>query len=301
MEAPPELAARVEALLGSAPREWIPVEGGHTHAGRLRVVLADGRRAFCKWAVDDATAGWLRDEMRVLGVLARPFVPEVLAFAGGDGGDAEGEGDLPLLILEDLGQATWPPPWTEERAHLGVATLARVATTPPPPGLPPATALAAELRGWTRVEADPEPFLGLGLADRAWLERSLPALRAAEDAALFEGEELLHIDARGDNMAFLDDGRVVLVDWNWACVGNPALDLAYFANHVAATGGPAAVELGAVDPTWAAVLSGFFAAVAGLPELPHAPTVRRVQREHLLPALPWACALLDLEPPTSKP
>ena len=232
MEPTQELAARVEALLGSPPGEWIEVRGGHTHAGRRRVRLADGRTAFCKWAVDEATAGWLRDEMRVLGPLEEPFLPEVLGFD---------DGELPLLILEDLGAAVWPPPWSEERAHSGVATLARVATTPPPSDLPPATALADELRGWRRVEADPAPFLGLGLTDSAWLERSLPTLRAAEDAALFEGEELLHLDARGDNMAFLDDGRVVLVDWNWACVGNPALDLAYFANHVAATGGPAAV------------------------------------------------------------
>ena len=92
-----------------------------------------------------------------------------------------------------------------------------------------------------------------------------------------------------------------MLDWNWACVGNAELDVAYFVNHVAGTGGPEPGELADVDPGWAAVVAGFFAANAGLPEIPHAPTVRTVQREQLRSALPWAVSLLDLEPTDGTP
>ncbi len=96
-------------------------------------------------------------------------------------------------------------------------------------------------------------------------------------------------------MAFLPD-RVVLVDWNWACVGNAAIELAYTANHIEATGGPPPEETIDVDPPWAAVVAGYFAQMARLPSIPTAPTVRPAQRAALEYALPWAIRALDLEP-----
>jgi hypothetical protein len=47
----------------------------------------------------------------------------------------------------------------------------------------------------------------------------------------------------------------------------------------------------------AALVSGFFAARAGLPVIPQAPRVREVQRVQLAAALPWAARVLDLPPP----
>jgi hypothetical protein len=258
------------------------------------VRLADGRAAFAKWATNDDTAGWLRDEMRVLGAVEADFLPEVLAWR---------DGERPLLLLEDLGDATWPPPWTPELAERGMEALRCVAATRAPASVPPAATLETLLRGWVRVERVPEPLLALGVADAAWLRHALPALRAAEDAVSFAGDALLHNDARGDNMAFLPpgrSGRVVLVDWNWAAAGPPALDRAYFANHVHATGGPPPEELLAGDDVataWAAVIAGFFASVAGLPEPPDAPRVRPLQRAHLRTALPWAARTLGLPEP----
>jgi hypothetical protein len=46
----------------------------------------------------------------------------------------------------------------------------------------------------------------------------------------------------------------------------------------------------------AARVSGFFAARAGLAEIPDAPRVRRFQREQLGVALAWAIRALDLPP-----
>ena len=56
---------------------------------------------FAKRAIDDATAQWLRLEHRTYSALRASFMPELLGWE-----DAE----LPLLVLEDLSTAHWPPP-----------------------------------------------------------------------------------------------------------------------------------------------------------------------------------------------
>ena len=49
--------------------------------------------------------------------------------------------------------------------------------------------------------------------------------------------------------------------------------------------------------TLVALLAGYFCARAGLPEIPQAPHVRRLQREQGGTALPWAARMLGLPPP----
>jgi hypothetical protein len=84
----------------------------------------------------------------------------------------------------------------------------------------------------------------------------------------------------------------VLVDWNHACIGNADLDLAFWLPSLHLEGGPPPEHFG-VDEL-AVFVAGFFAALAGLPPPPGAPTVRAFQRAQLEVALPWACAALDL-------
>jgi hypothetical protein len=151
---------------------------------------------------------------------------------------------------------------------------------------------------WREVERDPEPFLSTGLCTRAWLEDNLATLRVAAEQAPFEGDALLHLDVRSDNIA-LRDGRAVLVDWNWACVGNALLDVAAWAPSLHLEGGPAPDEFvgGPGVPEFAAALAGVWAARAGLPPPPTGPRVRDGQRRQLTVALPWACRLLGIPEP----
>ena len=85
--------------------------------------------------------------------------------------------------------------------------------TTPPEGLPPLT--LEELHTWREVEADPQPFLSLGLCTAAWLERALPELLAATERCVVTGDSFCHLDTRSDNIC-IADGRAILVDWNWA-------------------------------------------------------------------------------------
>lgn len=278
MSGPPaELASRVQALLGAAPVSARPAKGGYTHAGRWLLDLADGRRAFAKLATDEDTASWLRAEWRIYRELRAPWLAEVLAWQ---------DGERPLLLLEDLSGAHWPPPWRDGQVEAVRATMAAVAATPPPEWLPRAEEMAGVLQGWEVVAADPAPFLSLGLVDAAWLSRHLDALIALSAAAPIAGESLLHLDLRSDNLCSLGE-RVVLVDWNWAMRGDARLDLAFWAPSLSAEGGPPPWETLPDEPAYAALVSGVFASCAGRPELPHAPRVREIQRVQLRAALPW--------------
>jgi Phosphotransferase enzyme family len=281
----PETVARAERLLGSEASEWARVESrGYSRNEHWTVVLADGTRAFAKEARIDPSPGWLRQEREVFAAVSGPFMPRLLGWE---------DGERPLLVLEDLSESEnvhWPPPWRPGDVEAVLATLAEVAVVPAP-SLPRFDGF----RAWHALHDDPAPFLSLGVASPAWLERTLPRLVAAQDALDLMGDSLLHFDVRSDNLC-IRDGRVVLVDWNHACIGPADLDVACWIPSLALEGGPAAGELGAGD-RFAVLVAGFFASLAGLPPPEGAPRVREFQLAQLEVALPWACAVLGLEPP----
>lgn len=284
----PELQRRLEDLLGAKPVGWTRNTAGYTPAERWVVRLHGGRRAFVKAAANELTAGWLRTEHAVYDALRAPYMPEVLAWQGGE---------LPVLILEDLSTEVWPPPWDGDRVAAVLATLDAVAATEPPAWLRKLEAQRAELRGWEMVEEDPTAFLSLGLCGAAWLERALPALVAASGACQLDGNRLLHVDVRSYNIC-LRRGEALLVDWNQASIGNPRMDLAFWLPSLAFEGGPQPDQLLPDAGLEAAFTSGYFAAHAGLPQIPDAPGVRGIQLAQLRHALPWAARGLGLPPPS---
>ena len=283
------LRSIVARLLAAEPASSRPVEGGYTHNVRRVVTLADGRTAFVKAAVDELSAEWLRSEHRAYSALSSaPFLPRLLGWAD--------DGKRPVLVLEDLSGAVWPPPWTHEYVEAVLTALRQVAATPPPRGLPSLEEEREELSGWRTVEREPGPFLGIGLCTPAWLAKALPVFRAAEEACVLDGSSLLHLDVRSDNICFLGD-QAMLVDWNHAAVGNPELDVAAWLPSLHAEGGPAPDAVIAAAPEAAAFWCGFFAARAGLSPPATAPHARDVQLAQLRSALPWAARALGLPSP----
>ena len=282
--------AILAGLLGSAPLSRERVERGYTPAERWVVALEDGRSVFIKAAVNDLTAGWLRDEHRIYSALEAPFMPRLLGWA---------DGNRPILILEDLSVAAWPPPWTDARVASVLRTLSDVASTPPPSWLPPARMSGLLERGWQTVRDDPGPLLSTGIVDRPWLEMTLPALLEASDACELDGDQLLHLDVRSDNLCFRADGSAVLVDWNLAVLGNARIDVAFWLPTLVAEGGPIPESVLPDAGREAAFVSGFFAARAGQPPIPGAPAIRPLQLEQLRHALPWVCRELGLPLPAT--
>jgi hypothetical protein len=295
--APPALAEGVARVTGRRPAAWSALvgAGGYTPAHRLIVRFADGGTAFVKAATGESTAGFIRNELPLYERLRGDFLP---AYLGGEAGN-DADPESTFLVLEDLSGAHWPPPWTPARVDAVLESLAGVRAAAPlaSPGLPLLPDLMDDFASWHRIATAPERFLSLGLCSRAWLDSVLPTLIAAEAATPLTGTDLLHLDVRSDNLCFRPDGSAVLVDWNWACVGNGTLDITGWLPSLHAEGGPRPDVLmpDGAGP-YAALLSGYWAFRAGQPPPPGAPRVRQVQRRQLDIALPWAIRALGLPP-----
>ncbi len=290
---PAWLAGRVTQATGRRVASWRHATGGYTPAERWIVGFDDGSSAFVKAGtpVNPDVAEWLRTEHRLYESIRARYLPRSLGWAD----DGEGS-DTPVLLLEDLSAATWPPPWTTERVGRVLEALRQVASTEPPDWVPQLEQQDRQLRGWPLVQADPEPFLQLGVCSEAWLERTLPALVEAEAAARLDGDALMHVDVRSDNICFAGD-RTLLVDWNSVSVGNPAVDVAFWLPSLALEGGPQPEEVLPGEPEVVALVAGFFACRAGLPPILTAPRVRTIQLAQFRVALPWASRALGLPPP----
>jgi thiamine kinase-like enzyme len=298
MERPSEAdVARAARALRVTPVGWRPVaRGGQTAASRWVATLPDGTTRFVKIAHTDDTASWIRDEHLFYALAGhRAYLP---AFHGW-----RDDGIRPVLVLEDLSEATWPPPWTNDRVQAVLRCLREVAESEPPPDLPDARNSQWALDAWPEVAADPEPLLRLGLCSPRWLEQHLDRLSAASAAARFEGDRLLHFDVRSDNLC-LRQGRAVLIDWNFACLGNPVFDVAAWLPSLHAEGGPAPEHV--LEPTEevaciASLLAGNFAWRGAQADIVEAPHVRPLQRRQAATALPWAARALGLPPPLDRP
>lgn len=284
------LRSRVASLLGSEVVDARPASGGYSGSRRLVVSLADDSSAFLKVGSSDHTRARLREEALFYQSFQRPFVPELYAF--------EDHPESPLLVLEDLSHATWPPPWTTEYVERVLETLRQVSSAMPPEHLPALERYRETLSGWERVEDDPSPFLTMGMVTSDWLESALPVLKRASEEADLSGSSLVHFDVRSDNIAFLTD-RTVLVDWSIPAIGNPMADLVGWLPSLHVEGGPAPHEiLGSEGSALVALITGYWASQAGLAPPAGAPHVRQIQRAQLEVSLPWAVRLFDLPAPS---
>jgi Phosphotransferase enzyme family len=274
-----ELDERIERAVGSAPVRYTERSGGYSTADRFSVELVDGRRVFVKSAADANLAGWLRREYEVYSSVEGAFIPRLEGW--------DDDGTRAVLAIEDLSDADWVPHWDTKRVDAVVTALAEIAVSAHPPNTRPVgESFPGLFDRWADVTRDPEPFLSTGIRDRVWLDRWLPPIVEAAATVDPSGDSLLHLDVRSDNLCFRN-GRAILVDWNWATLGNPRLDLAAWLPSLASEGGPPPWEVLPDGVAYGAFVSGVWAAVVGLPPPETAPAVRDVQRRQLEIALAW--------------
>jgi hypothetical protein len=286
----PEVADAIERAMGTAPTAWTRVRvGGYTPAERWLASLEDGRRVFAKVGATELVAGWLRDEHRAYLDIRGPFMPSLLGWA---------DGPPPVLVLEDLSAARWPPPWDARSVDLTLAALDAIAATPPPGWTRPIESDEV-FDGWSRIAAEREPFVALDLVSEAWLESALPVLVAHERPADLVGDALVHFDVRSDNICF-SAGRAIFVDWNLVARGNPLFDVAAWLPSLVAEGGPAPESVAPAAGIFAAALAGYFCSRAPLPPIADAPRVRTVQLQQAKTSLAWAARWLGLPPPDGR-
>lgn len=279
-----DLVERVERLLHRRIASWQGIQRGYTPAERWLASNVESA-VFVKCGVTPLTARWLRREYHAYQRIQGSFIPELIAW--------EDDGKRPILITEDLSQGFWPPPWTGrnvERVRECIEAMHATAAD-----MPSFADIHGEVSGWNDVAADPEGFLSLQLVSSQWLQNALPVLLHAQNSCRTTGTTLTHWDIRSDNICITQRG-VKLIDWPASCLSNPKLDFGFWLPSLAFEGGPPPEQMLPNEPEVAAWICGFFAARAGLPEIVDAPLVRKVQRQQLSIALPWAMRALQLPP-----
>jgi phosphotransferase family enzyme len=279
---------RIARATGVRPSRLEPVVGhGAPSHRRWRVLFDDRPPAFAKVAAFDYVAEWLRLEHANYEALdGTPYLPDLIGW--------HDDGEAPVLVIEDLSEATWPPPWSDAAIEAVLSALAEVQGTPAPPEIGEDFGALFDIEeGWDPMRADPSRALSLGVFGQTWFERYADRLAEVAATAELGGDALLHGDVRSDNLC-LRDGRALLIDWNWACVGAPELDLAAWLPSLRHEGGPEPWSLLPNAGPLAALLAGFFLEHATREPIPQAPHVRALQFDQGVVALRWACRELDI-------
>ncbi len=293
-DVPTALRMQVEELLGGPVEHATSQAGGWSPGGADRVVTTGGRRAFVKTlsrARNPDGFAFHEQESRVMALLpAAVQAPRLLATLRHD--------DWIALVLDDV--AGRHPgargDGSEVTAVLDALDTLPVATGPLAALPRAAEDLVEEFGAWDRMrEAGIPDVVPTAVAERAAAFAEL----ARDGAAAADGEHLLHLDCRADNLLVDADGVVWVIDWPWAGIGAHWLDpLTYLLDtlvrgedvdvehHLANHRVFAGVSSGAVDAVLAG-LAGMFLEKAARPAPPAMPTLRGFQRSEGLAAAEW--------------
>jgi hypothetical protein len=294
---PAELRAAAEHCLGGTVTAAHTQPGGYSPGAAARLELDTGRRAFAKAVgpeLNPDSPGIYRAEARIAAALpAAAWAPEFLGVID--------SGGWVVLLFEDIDGAPPAVPWRppELARVLAAMTDLAAALTPAPvatPGI--AEVHGASFTGWRQLAAEPRAARDQDPLD-PWARDYLAELAGLEagwaDAA--QGASLIHADLRSDNI-LLTAGRVVFVDWPWACRAAPWVDLVAMLPSITLEGGPPPGEILAAHPVTrgadpqavtavVAALAGYFIRQSRQPGPPGLPTVRAFQAAQGKVALDW--------------
>jgi Ser/Thr protein kinase RdoA (MazF antagonist) len=291
---PSHVRAAVEEIVGGTVVSAVSQTGGFSPGTADRVVTADGRRAFVKAvspAQNEDSPAMHRREAAVTAALP-VGVPAPRLLGSFD------DGTWIALVLEDVDGRHPATPWQADELARVLAALRQLAETLTPAPLTglraAADAVADDFAGWRRIVADPPADLD------PWVASHLGELCELADRGLrvLPGDTVVHLDARADNLLLDSDGRVMVVDWPWACRGPAWLDTVLLLINVRLFGGHDTEALLAECAAWSganpadlrAVLAGFagyFADRARRPPPPGLPTVRAFQRAQAETVTSW--------------
>lgn len=212
---PPHVRVLIEQQCGSPVVSAASQTSGFTPGFASVLTCEDGTRHFVKAASTKAQrvfAAAYREEARKLAMLPGQVpAPRLLWLHDAD--------DWVVLGLEYVEARAPRRPWSGSDLEACTAMLDTVASTltPPPPelGLVDFGTEFADFPGyWDHVRAT-RPRLP-HLEEAAGL--------AARFGEVTHGSTLVHTDVRDDNILICTDGRTLVCDWNFPCVGAAWLD-----------------------------------------------------------------------------
>lgn len=294
-DVPADVRRALETITGAPVVTTIDEPGGFSPGLAARCRLADGNRVFVKAVSPAQNPQSCRVHRREIEVASRlpDRVPAPRLLGTHD------DGTWVALVFEEVDGRQPTEPWTWEDLDTVVPAIVEFTASvdPSPIMLPTAVERhAAVFDGWRRLAA------GDGPLDRvpAWAASRVEDLADLETGwlAAAQGRGLVHADLRADNLLIRPGGGLTIVDWPWACVGAPFLDLCFMLPSVGLGGGPspAAVvdryglfaDVGGEDLTMVlAALTGFFLRSSLDPAPPGLPRLRAFQRAQADVALGW--------------
>ncbi|MGC4193136.1 MAG: phosphotransferase [Thermomicrobiales bacterium] len=302
---PAHIVTAIEKAMGAPVVSAHSMSGGFSPGVAARIETASGERAFVKavCAVPNAIAPTFH-RREILVNRALPDDPALpvprLRWSLDEGAD----GDQWVVLLFDAIDGREPhQPWRDDELSRAIAALDVLADRLSPS--PIAAIEVGRASAWSivrtnfwRLRDNPDDRLRLD----AWTQRHLVDLIALSDGApeAVEGETLLHVDLRADNMVMTDD-RVYVVDWPHARIGAAWLDPLFMAPSVTMHGGgdPDAflmrcaaaqgVDRHRIDAALASV-AGFFTSSALEPPAPGLPGLRVFQEAQGAVARHWLAA-----------
>lgn len=282
--------ADIEAHLGSPIVSAVNQSAGFSPGLAARVRCADGTRAFVKAVgleLNQDTPALHRAEGRITAALPPGTPAPRLRHCYDDG-------DWVALVFDEVDGTMPVLPWRPDdlaRVLAGLQELAAALTPCPVPDAPAVTStLAADMLGYQRLLDNPWEELD------PWERRHLSSLASLAAAALstMDGDTLVHVDVRADNVLLAPDGSVTFVDWPWASRGAAWIDTVVLAINAALHGhDPEAVLAGnplldGVDPTpFLAGLAGTWHDAARRPAPRGLPTIREFQQAQGDVTLDW--------------
>ena len=308
MDEPARAEAARNARTRAGASEPVGVARGDPSGGQTRGLSAgsrpcpDGSTALREDRPHtDDTASWIRDE-HLFYAQTRGDGRSCRTCSGWDD-----DGERPVMVAggpfrRPLAAAVDRGP----RRRRWCALLgARWPHTPPAAGsrrVPPTASSTSD--GLDRGRrTTPQPFLALGtLLEARGSTRHLPIAPVRDRDSPRSRVARCCTSTCGATTCCIRGGRALfMIDWNFACVGNPLARRRVLAAEPARRGRPGARarslhrtrRCGACRPARRATS----AAHAARPEIPEAPHVRPLQRKQARTALPWAARALGLPPP----
>ncbi len=265
-------------------------EGGYSPGLAATLTGDDGVRTFVKavsTSYHERSAELYRDEARVNTLLPPGTPAPAMRWTF--------EHEDWVVLGFDAADAQVELPWDEPTLQAVLDLASELARVRAPEALPSQPERLRGLDGWHRAAEDGRDLSSWG----PQVVERLPALVAltADYPERTAGTSLVHHDARRDNMVRLD-GRLLLVDWPYACAGAPWVDLLAQLPSVVIEGGGDAAAIWAradvarhADPddvtAVLAGLAGYFVCASVLPAPVGVPHVRAFQRAQGEAALTW--------------
>ncbi|MGH9197443.1 MAG: phosphotransferase, partial [Acidimicrobiia bacterium] len=231
---PEDLRQAIEAGIRSSVVEAKTQPGGFSPGVAARLRLDDGRRIFMKVVgshPNPSSPELHRREAKIATALP-PYAPAPRLLWSYD------DGDWVALGFEDINGRTPKMPWLKDELTRVLATIEQLARslTPSPLATAPSlkTSMEDVFKGWRTLSGGPLP-------DRLddWTKANLDRLVLLENLwkVAAEGNTLLHVDIRADNLLLTED-KVFVVDWPHAANGADWADLLFMLPSVYMQGGP---------------------------------------------------------------